>query len=183
MKIACLGWGSLIWKQEQLPVKGEWKMDGPAIPIEFCRIGEAGELATAICVNAAPLPVLWAWLGTEDLAAARHALTLREGIPASRSDGIGSLTVTERPVGILAEWAQARDIEAVIWTALPARSDSVEGKIPSAEEAIAYLSGLEGEKRHHARRYIERVPAQLTTPYRRAIVEALGWAMPDNLNS
>jgi hypothetical protein len=182
MKIACLGWGSLIWKQEQLPVKGEWKKDGPTVPIEFCRVGDSGELATAICVNAAPLPVLWAWLETDDLAVARHALSLREGIPADRADGIGSLTVTERPVGLLAEWAQARGIDAVIWTALPAKSDAVEGKIPSVEEAIAYLSGLEGEKRHHARRYIERVPAQVATPYRRAIVEALGWEMPDGAN-
>lgn len=180
MKIACLGWGSLIWKQDQLPVKGEWKKDGPPVPIEFCRVGEAGELATAICLNAAPLPVLWAWLETDDLTMARHALGLREGIPASRADGIGSLILSERPLGIMAEWAQARGVDAVIWTALPAKSDSVEGKIPSVEEAIAYLSGLEGEKRHHARRYIERVPAQLTTPYRSAIVQALGWERPDD---
>lgn len=179
MKIACLGWGSLIWKQDQLPVKGEWMKDGPALPVEFCRVSETGELATAICANAAPLPVLWAWLETDDLALARHALSLREGIPASRADGTGCLIVTEQSPGPLAEWAQARGIEAVIWTALPAKSDSLEGKIPSIEEAIAYLNGLEGEKRHHARRYIERVPLQLTTPYRRAIVKALGWEMPD----
>lgn len=179
MKIACLGWGSLLWKPEQLPVKGGWMQDGPSVPVEFCRVGETGELATAICLNAAPLPVLWAWLEPDELAVARCALRVREGIPASRADGIGSLIVTGQPTGLLAEWAQVRGIDALIWTALPAKIDSVEGKIPSVEEAIAYLSGLDGEKRHHARRYMERVPAQLATPYRRKIVQALGWGKPD----
>ena len=27
MKIACLGWGSLIWKSGALPVAGEWQTD------------------------------------------------------------------------------------------------------------------------------------------------------------
>ncbi|EPS4428457.1 acyl-ACP desaturase [Enterobacter hormaechei] len=43
------------------------------------------------------------------------------------------------------------------------------------DEAIAYLDGLSGETRSHARDYICRVPAQLDTPYRRAIKEVLGW--------
>ncbi|MDU1189996.1 MAG: hypothetical protein E6990_18890 [Enterobacter sp.] len=54
MKIACLGWGSLIWKSGALPVAGEWQTDGPSLPVEFCRVSDGGELATAICMNALP---------------------------------------------------------------------------------------------------------------------------------
>ena len=69
---------------------------------------------------------------------------------------------------------EEKGIEAIIWTGLPP-SASQEGRVPAVDEAIAYLDGLSGETRSHARDYICRVPAQLDTPYRRAIKEVLGW--------
>lgn len=175
MKIACLGWGSLIWKPQQLPVVGEWQTDGPLLPIEFARVSDGGELATVICVNAAPVQVLWAWLDIEDVTVACDALRQREGIDEARVDGIGLLIIDEMPEGELAEWAQEHGIEAVVWTALPAKSAEMEGRAPTVTEAIAYLDSLTGEMRDHAREYIKNVPAQIDTVYRRAIVEALGW--------
>ena len=175
MKIACLGWGSLIWKPGVLPVEGEWHQDGPLVPIEFSRIADGGELSTAICLNAEPVPVLWAWLTVGNLATGCELLKAREAIPAARNDGIGSLIVTDRPEGALAKWAQARDIDALIWTALPPSCDRIENRIPASQTALTYLDSLTGEKREHAKDYICRVPAQIDTPYRRAIVEKLGW--------
>ena len=178
MKIACLGWGSLIWKSGALPVASAWHSDGPQVPIEFVRISEGGELATAICLNATPVPVLWAWLNTASLETACRALRQREGIPDSRDDGLGIMTVTDTPVGPLAEWAHSRGIEALIWTGLPACKDGVEGRIPTLDEAVTYLQQLEGETREHARRYIEQVPAQIDTAYRRAFAALPGWQHP-----
>ncbi|WP_380182780.1 hypothetical protein [Kalamiella sp. sgz302252] len=175
MRIACLGWGSLIWKPGALPVKGEWHQDGPSVPIEFSRIGDGGELATAICLNAEPVPVLWAWLATEDLAIACELLKEREAIPEKRIDGIGSLIVTHSPVGMLAKWAQRRDIDALVWTGLPPRCNHIENRVPSLQAALAHLDGLQGEEREHARDYFSRVPKQIDTAYRRAIEENLGW--------
>ncbi|WP_244555204.1 hypothetical protein [Pantoea eucrina] len=88
MKIACLAWGSLIWKPGELPVAGEWHADGPALPVEFCRIGDGGELATALCMNAAPVNVYWAVLASVSLPEAVAALRLREAIPDEREDGV-----------------------------------------------------------------------------------------------
>ena len=175
MRIACLGWGSLIWKPGALPVEGKWHQDGPLVPIEFTRISDGGELATAVSLNAEPVPVLWAWLAVDDLATACALLKEREAIPEKRIDGIGSLIVTEQPVGMLAEWAQARNIDAVIWTGLPPRCDYIENRVPSLQAALAWLDGLEGDTREHARDYISRVPQQIDTAYRRAIVARLGW--------
>ncbi|WP_414147689.1 hypothetical protein ACMGGR_19885 [Erwinia sp. BNK-24-b] len=175
MRIACLGWGSLIWKPGVLPVAGEWKQDGPRLPIEFSRISDGGELATAICLNADPVPVFWAWLDVDNLSTAIQLLKQREAIPAERNDGIGSLKVTDTSAGLLAEWAKARNIDALIWTALPPRNDHVENCIPPIEQAVAYLTALQGETREHARDYIQRVPTQIDTAYRRIIVESLGW--------
>lgn len=181
MKIACLGWGSLIWKPGALPVASQWHHDGPAVPIEFARIADGGELSTAICLNARPVPVFWAWLNTASLESACRALRIREAIPDSRVDGVGMMTVTETQVGPLAEWAQAKGIEGLIWTGLPARMADVEGQIPTLDDARHYLQNLTGETREHAFHYLRQVPAQIDTPYRRALADLTGW-QPDALS-
>lgn len=174
MVIACLGWGSLIWKPQALPVASEWFMDGPALPVEFSRIGDGGELATAICLNAPPCRVFWAVLATDSLEQACSALREREQIPAEREDGIGVYLPGASATGPLAQWAHERQVDGLIWTALPPRLHS-EGRLPTSEEALAYLRGLTGEKLEHARDYILQVPAQIDTPYRRDIQKHLGW--------
>ncbi|WP_312239892.1 hypothetical protein [Pantoea sp.] len=175
MNIVCLGWGSLIWEPKALPVASAWHNDGPRLQIEFSRIADGGELSTAICLNAPEVPVYWNRLATTTLGEACEALRQREQIPDHRQDGVGVLLVASAPVGKLSEWAKGRDIDAIIWTALPPRVDHIEGRIPTIEEALAYLDGLRGETRQHARDYIEQTPTQLDTPYRRVIAETLGW--------
>lgn len=175
MKIACLGWGSLIWKPGDLPVAGQWHHDGPALPIEFSRVGDSQELATALCADARSIPVLWAWLACDDLAQACAALKAREGIPAERHDGVGSLIITPSGLGPLRDWAAERGVEALVWTALPPRIHGIEGRLLSIEDAIAYLGSLRGDALKHARDYLAQVPRQIDTPIRRAVREQLGW--------
>ncbi|WP_434577992.1 hypothetical protein J3P95_07645 [Pseudomonas sp. Z5-35] len=175
MVIACLGWGSLIWKPDTLPLASEWFMDGPVLPIEFARVSDNGDLTTAICANAPGCKVLWAVLDLDNLDDAREALRIREGVPQDREDGIGSFVVGATAEGVIAEWAIHRQLDAVIWTGLPPRLRGIEGLVPAAEDAIAYLAGLSGETREHARDYIGKVPSQIDTPYRREILARLGW--------
>ena len=47
MKIAILGWASLVWNPQQLPHKGDWKSGGPRLPIEFSRVSKDGRLTLA----------------------------------------------------------------------------------------------------------------------------------------
>ena len=176
MLIACLGWGSLIWKADELPLASEWFIDGPALPIEFARVGDGGELATSLCINATPCKVLWAVLDVQSVEAACEALRQREQIPHSREDGVGVYIAGSSHLGLLAEWALPRQLDAVIWTALPPRIHGVEGRTPSVDDAIAYLDSLSGETLDHARDYIRQVPAQIDTPYRRQISRQPGWA-------
>lgn len=178
MKIACLGWGSLIWKPGALPTDGLWRQDGPHLPIEFSRVGDGGELATAICINAPLSQVFWTLLEVASVAEACEALRGREQIPSERDDGIGSLISSASGSGPLAEWAESRGLSAVIWTALPPRFANTENRIPSVQDVIGYLTGLTGETWDHARNYIEQMPVQISTPYRQAIAEALGWVSP-----
>lgn len=175
MVIACLGWGSLIWKPDGLPLASEWFADGPQVPIDFVRVSDTGELTTAISANAPPCKVLWSVLDVTDLDQARELLRIREGVPEGREDGIGSFTVGTSPMGMLAEWAIPRQLGAVIWTALPGRFKNIEGLVPNVDDAVSYLAGLSGAAHEQARDYIEQVPAQIDTPYRREIIARLGW--------
>jgi hypothetical protein len=174
MVIACLGWGSLIWKSDPLPLASEWFIDGPVLPVEFSRIGDGGELSTALCMNAPPCRVLWAVLATDSLEQACSALREREQIPAAREDGIGVFVAGGSATGPLAQWASDRQVDAIIWTALPPRLHT-EGRLPTCEDALSYLQSLTGEELEHARDYICQVPAQIDTPYRRVIQKKLGW--------
>ena len=80
MKIACLGWGSLVWDSRGLPVRKPWFMDGPLLPIEFVRQSEGGRITLVIVNNAAHIRSLWALLSVTDLEIAKKELADREGI-------------------------------------------------------------------------------------------------------
>ena len=103
---------------------------------------------------------------TDNLQEACHSLRKREAIPDERLDGIGILKNLSTSPGYLAKWAQAKGLDAVIWTALPPRYQHQEGLIPSFEEALEHLTGLTGREAEHAFNYIRQVPSQIETPYR-----------------
>lgn len=177
MKIACLGWGSLLWKTDPVQLASPWNSDGPVLPIEFARVSDGGELSTALCEGARPQTVWWAELTTTGLDEARELLRQREEIDPAHPEWIGSLPGAARGLGAkeIGRWLDTMPLDAVVWTALPPRVDGVEGRCPSAARAVEYLSSLSGETRAHAEDYIRRVPASLDTENRRQITSSLGW--------
>ena len=54
MRIAILGWGSLIWDIEILAphVTGAWQMSGgPDLPMEFSRVSAKRKMGLAVCLD------------------------------------------------------------------------------------------------------------------------------------
>ena len=79
MKIACLGWGSLIWDPRDLPAQ-EWQNDGPRLPIEFSRVSKDGRVTLVVDVAGRSVPTLWTLLATENLESGIAQLAAREQV-------------------------------------------------------------------------------------------------------
>jgi hypothetical protein len=113
-----------------------------------------------------------------DIGGAREALRRREGIGVNMSKHIGGWSAGEQaPPSVigLATWASARNLDGVVWTALPAKFKEKED-LASPEQVLEYLSGLTGTTRELAERYVRRAPQQIDTAYRRRIEAALQWS-------
>lgn len=175
MNIACIGWGSLIWKPEQLPVHGKWFDDGPILPIEFTRQSKDGRLTLIIDEQAKPVRTLWTLMRTDDLTVATEALRVREDTKAENIHFAEANKQEKLPVAIsINQWLKTKNIDAAIWTGL-SYSKATHFKRPTIEYVIDYLSNLPYQKGKVAEEYIRKAPKQIDTEFRREIEKHLGW--------
>ena len=77
-------------------------------------------------------------------------------------------------------WIQTTDFDAVIWTNLPENweirnEEKVVTKTIDPNNRIEYLQNLKGSESALAEEYIRNTPKQITTTYRKQIIEVLGW--------
>lgn len=164
--IVCLGWGSLIWRPEDLPLVDNrpeaWRADGPELPVEFLRVSSNGCLTLVVDESSPDVPVLWNQLSVNTMPEAIEALRLREG--DTRRSWIGSWpndSIFEGGRNV-ERWARSRSFEGVVWTAIPAKFDSTDHRRPTQAEALNYLLGLSGNVRTRAEEYVRRAPCRST---------------------
>ena len=184
MMIACLGWGSLVWKPEGLPIRRYWFTDGPLLPIEFARQSQDDRI-TLVIVDDASFPLvrtLWAVMSITDVEQASEALRAREGIYKKNIDhhvGVWRNNQAKAENGIHSRidwWAKHIGLDAVIWTNLPPKFKGNEGQIPTREEVVSHLTQLERSKRDNAEQYVRMTPRQIDTDYRHFIEAKLNWS-------
>jgi hypothetical protein len=178
--IACLGWGSLVWDPRGLPIQREWFSDGPFIRVDFLRESEDGRMTLVLHATGSVVRSLWTVMVAGTLEEAREALRRREQIgtrDAERFIGSWSREAPADPPAELIdlpEWASARSIDAVVWTALPPKIGKEE-RLPNAEEVLNHLARLEGSARREAERYVRHAPRQIDTALRRRMEAQFGW--------
>lgn len=177
--IVCLGWGSLIWCQKQLPVRGSWHTDGPALPVEFARESRDRRITLVLCEGHAAIDVLWAELDVSTLDDAKQALAVREGVNErniANSIGYWTANGASRHLGAeaIGQWASQSQIAGIVWTALKPKIGE-EYRVPRRDEVIAHLGALDGIARDAAEEYIRVAPRQIATSYRSAIEQKFGW--------
>lgn len=176
---AVLGWGSLIWNQEDLPIAGEWQADGPTLPLEFARESKDGRLTLVIVPEAPAVPVLWTKMTSGNLEEAIKALAKREG---AAPNAIGRWPSPARRYAeekTIAPWAAAKGLTGVIWTALQPGMKGTRGTIPNFKELSVHLASLDEKTRALALEYIIRAPPQIATPFRSSLQAVLTEGSPE----
>ena len=184
MKIAILGWGSLIWlpKDLKFDTNSGWKENGPVLPIEFARISKDGRLTLVITPNGTDVPTLYAVSSFDSLDLAVLNLAVREG-SGRKSIGYYDKTKDEfSPIEFpykdnIKNWIQTSDFDAVIWTNLPEKLnlENMTKTEKDPDGRINYLQNLKGSESALAEEYIRNTPKQIATKYRTQIIKTLGW--------
>jgi hypothetical protein len=184
MKIAILGWGSLIKEPRDLPIVGEWQTDGPKLWIEFSRISQRGARAGCLTLVIderceSEVTTLYVLSKRSDLPQAIADLQEREG---TSQDDIGFCEVaathfapnamSRHPKSCerIRTWAQAKEFDAVIWTALARRFKDALGIPFTPAAALNYLNGLPAPTKERALEYIHNAPPQTMTPFRQQLL-------------
>ena len=180
MSIVCLGWGSLVWDPRCLPIEGDWHTNGPALPIEFARESRDRRITLVLTEDATPVKSLWAKLAVTSLDDGKAFLAHREGInnhdvkysigfwdKGGKSDG--------RFSEVVGEWARSAKVDSVVWTNLKFGFKGLRDQMPTAEEVVCHLRGLDERARRKAEQYVRRTPLQIRTKYRTQIEAVLGW--------
>ncbi len=186
MKIACLGWGSLVWDPRSLHVRAEWFADGPLLPIEFARESKDKRVTLVITPGVPLVRSLWTLSSLDSVDQAKADLALREEIREENIQySIGAWQHSgQAHAGVdpqIVQWAARLDLDAVVWTKLKPRFGGQE-RTATADEVIDYLHGLSHEQRANAERYVRMAPRQIDTPYRRRFEQEFGWTALGAIN-
>ena len=184
MKIAILGWGSLIWKPENLAydIKLNWSSDGPFLPIEYSRISSDGRLTLVISDEVNEVKILFSISTFETLDQAILNLAIREG---SNISTIGFYIKNSSQISPnnfkyrnnIENWLEQNNtVDAVIWTNLPENWKTK----TKFQNRVEYLLSLDKKASKTAEEYIRKTPKQINTELRSEIEERLTWKFLEN---
>jgi len=173
MRIAIVGYGSLLWDLENLTpfVAGDWKLaDGPQMPVEFSRVSPKRKDALVLVID----ETLDHQCDTSvidstrnDLHQAVDDLAARERCPQNMIGYVSTDGDAHRPLDCAGEWLKKAPYDAVLWTALPGNFHEQVNHPFSHENGLAYLKTLKGAALEEAWRYVEFAPEITDTPFRR----------------
>jgi len=181
MKIAFLGWGSLIWNPRELRISGIWEKDGPCLPIEFARVSKDRRLTLVLHPGVSRVKTLWARATCKDVQEAIHNLAEREG---TTEENIGFLSIPDENsrcnvvksvLPTIKLWTKQKQLDAVVWTDFPSNF-----KKYSPENALKHLRKLDGKDLSNAEAYVRKAPQQIRTNLRTLLEKELGWTCITN---
>jgi len=178
LKVAIIGWGSLIWNPGNMNLVFEkWRNDGPKLPIEFARKSRDGRITLVIYERYLDVPNLWVktyWnlIEVKNLDEAIEILKERERTIKEYigyvSEDLKYEKMHPKILEEIEQWRKSKELDGAVWTALPSN-------VNNTDEIISYLQSLTGDTLNKAREYIEKTPKQIQTPLRKKFEEILGW--------
>lgn len=177
MKIAILGWGSLIWdkRPEFDRQHEEWLPNGPALKLEFSRISDGREGALTLVIDnehGETCETNYAVSKRKNPHDTIADLRCREGT-IMRHMGYyfadGSRSCEPHLPETIGPWATEKGFDVVVWAGLPSNFKSKTGKDFSIPNAIDYLQSLSSEGKGMAATYVWRAPDFVRTNLRSAL--------------
>jgi hypothetical protein len=178
MKIAILGWGSLLWdkRPEFDDQHGEWLEDGPTLKVEFSRVSKTRHGALTLVLdseNGRDCKVSYTFSRRKIPEDAICDLRCREGtilkcIGFCYADNSRENTQNEDALKEIKCWMSEKKINVVVWTDLKSNFEEKSNcKQPfSIASAISHIQSLDNEGRVNAAEYVWRAPNFIVTPLR-----------------
>lgn len=180
-KIALLAWGSLIKNPGCLStLLFNWENDGPKLPIEFARKSNDGRLTLVIFDNYKTIPdrwikTHWCFMYPSSIEYLISFLAKREKCSLNMIMSFypkNDFTSKDKILKSINVWALEKEIDAVIWTNLPATFNN-------EDEILSYVLSLKSYIYREASKYIFSTPIQTKTYLRNKIEEILLANIPE----
>jgi hypothetical protein len=181
VKIAILGWGSLLWyKRPEFDEQHyKWQYDGPCLKIEFSRVSwtRNGSLTLVLDTeNGKGCQVAYALSKRKYPDDAICDVRCREGTILKNvgfhfADNSRKQARDEEVLKSIQKWASAKKIDVVVWTDLKNnfQEESKCKKPFSVEAALCHIQALDNEGKAKASEYVWRAPTFVETPLREAL--------------
>lgn len=180
MKIAILGWGSLLWEGgEQFENQhSAWQYDGPSLKLEFSRISSSRLGALTLVIDpehGSMTTVAWCLSKRNDPLDAICDLRCREGTTVQNIGRVflGNMrrnhSFNKDSRQAVVSWARAKQLDVVVWTDLQSNFSDKKGTPFSIQASLSYLRTLSPEAKSKAAEYIWRAPDFVQTPLRAAL--------------
>lgn len=180
MRIAFLGWGSLLWEGgcEFDSWHDPWRYDGPKLKIEFSRISTSRLGALTLVIDTehgSTTKVAWCLSKRDKMEDAVTDLRCREG---TTNENIRFVRLEEQPAvpvdtvetkGLIVAWAREKNLEAVVWTALKSNFQKKVKQPFSLDAVVNYIKTLPPEGKVKAAEYVWRSPKFVQTAVRSAL--------------
>ena len=180
-QIAILGWGSLLWDEENNRyfdrLHGPWVLDGPELQLEFSRKSQTRSGALTLVIDpkhGAASTVAYAISTRAEPQAAINDLRRREG---TTSENIGRFfgdhstlnrAKSAKALGAIGAWAKGKRLDAVLWTDLGGDFDAIEQDL-FVPTAVKYSQGLSVNGTAKAVEYVSHAPDFVRTALRDAL--------------
>ncbi|MCH8942714.1 MAG: hypothetical protein IIA48_09805 [Bacteroidetes bacterium] len=186
MKIAILGWGSLLWdKSPEFDKHHEdWQFDGPSLKIEFSRVSGTRNNALTLVLdtkNGKECQVAYALSKRKSPDDAICDVRSREGTTLNNvgfyfTDKSRKHAKKKEVLNIIQNWASEKKIDVIIWTDLESnfQKKSKPKKPFSIEAALCHIQTLDNEGKAKAAEYVWLSPKFVETPLREAL-QAQPW--------
>lgn len=175
MKIAIIGWGSLLWdRKEWFDSKHEeWQEGGPVLPIEFSRISRSrGNILTPVIDprHGSQCPTAWCLSNREDFMDTICDIRQREGVLYKYinwikfADNVHNCPFPEIEL-IISNWMASKYIDVTVWTGTQPNFQRITGNRFSIQTAFEYIQTSNMIANPKWIDYLSKLPSFVSTPF------------------